>query len=385
MKSKNPVVCVLFVLTMAAAFAASVRVTEATPYFSRKYETECSMCHWHQPKLNSIGKKFQADGYRFSNDEAPDSSFKTINNMPLSVKMEPRFTARNNASASSDFQLHAIELQIGGSLPGGASLFIEKYLEERGEYHNAGDAFVTLALRSGGYVKIGQFKTMSHIPDSERITLSRNIVYDTRTTLGNASNSVRLRDVQRGLEYGQRLSPSTSLTASVFNGNADAAEKSSVADNNDAKSYNVEIVRSFTRTSLGGFYYGGDSAPAASQKNRFSRAGLTAILRPNYDWNIEMIGMAGTDKNLLGDNGSTRVRTRSFSTEADYMIRDGYVAYLRHGQHRISAPGYSASITRESTAGVSWMLSPAQKVTIEYRALTGRSNDGLEMELELNF
>ena len=357
----------------------------ALPYFARKYEADCSLCHWHQPKLNSFGKKFQSNGYRMARDEEPDSSFKTITTLPVSLKMEPRFVARNSAAASSDFQMHAIELQIAGSLPGGGSLMVEKYLEERGDYHNAGDAFVTWPLGNKGSLKIGQFKTMTHIPDSERVTLSRNIVYNTRTSLGGGTNRVRLRDVQRGLEFGTRLATGLDLTASVFNGNADAAETGDVADNNDTKSFNLELVRGFTRSSLGAFFYGGDSAAATAQKNRFTRFGFTALYKPSYDWNFEFIAMAGTDRNLLGDNGATRVRTRAWSAEADYMLRDGLIAYLRHGQHRATASALAPATRRETLLGVSWMLNPTQKITMEYQTLSGKDNDGLEMELELNF
>lgn len=373
-----------FVAVVMWVVASSVQTAQAIPYFARKHEADCSMCHWQQPKLNSFGKKFQENGYRITKNEAPDSSFKSIGNMPLSLKMEPRFSTKNAASASSDFQLHSIELQIAGSLPDGGTVMVEKYLEERGDYHNAGDAFITWPLSDKGTLKIGQFKTMSHIPDSERLTLSRNMVYNTRSSIGGSTNRVRLRDAQRGLEFGYRLAPDTDITASIFNGNGTPAESGNISDNNDTKSFNLELVRGFTRSSLGAFFYGGDSADASSQKNRFYRTGLTAIYKPTYYWNVEIIGMLGKDRNLLGD-GATRATTRAFSAEVDHMLREGLVAFLRHGQHRVTAPGQAAATTRETLLGFSMMLNSTQKITLEYQTLSGQDNDGLEMELELNF
>ncbi|MBI5097243.1 MAG: hypothetical protein HZB32_06365, partial [Nitrospirae bacterium] len=42
---------------------------DAIPYFSRKYNTPCTMCHVQFPRLNPTGMTFKQNGYRLKGEE----------------------------------------------------------------------------------------------------------------------------------------------------------------------------------------------------------------------------------------------------------------------------------------------------------------------------
>lgn len=49
-----------------------VQETQAIPSFARKYKTSCSTCHYAFPKLNSFGKAFKNNGYRYPAGQDPE-------------------------------------------------------------------------------------------------------------------------------------------------------------------------------------------------------------------------------------------------------------------------------------------------------------------------
>ena len=60
--------CFVFVCTAVGLFFS--RSADAIPVFARKYQTACQTCHWATfPALNSFGKAFKDNGYRFPDDD----------------------------------------------------------------------------------------------------------------------------------------------------------------------------------------------------------------------------------------------------------------------------------------------------------------------------
>jgi hypothetical protein len=57
---------------------------QAIPAFARKYNTSCSTCHYAFPMLNSFGKAFKNNGYRFPGGQDPDM----IKEQPVSLGAE---------------------------------------------------------------------------------------------------------------------------------------------------------------------------------------------------------------------------------------------------------------------------------------------------------
>lgn len=63
-------VLMCFVFVSAAAGLFFSRSADAIPVFARKYQTACQTCHWATfPALNSFGKAFKDNGYRFPSDD----------------------------------------------------------------------------------------------------------------------------------------------------------------------------------------------------------------------------------------------------------------------------------------------------------------------------
>lgn len=52
-------------LFLVVSGGMSMRESHGIPAFSKKYRTECVTCHFHFPKLNSLGEAFRKLGYRF--------------------------------------------------------------------------------------------------------------------------------------------------------------------------------------------------------------------------------------------------------------------------------------------------------------------------------
>jgi len=46
--------------------------TQAIPAFARKYHTSCSTCHYAYPELNSFGKAFRNNGFRYPGNQDPE-------------------------------------------------------------------------------------------------------------------------------------------------------------------------------------------------------------------------------------------------------------------------------------------------------------------------
>ena len=58
---------------IAALFLPAVLLSslpaEAIPAFARRYQTSCSTCHVHYPRLNAVGDAFRRRGYQFARDD----------------------------------------------------------------------------------------------------------------------------------------------------------------------------------------------------------------------------------------------------------------------------------------------------------------------------
>lgn len=55
----------LFLLSVVFVIGIFSDKSQAIPYWSRKYKTECHTCHFHFPKLTALGEAFRKLGYRF--------------------------------------------------------------------------------------------------------------------------------------------------------------------------------------------------------------------------------------------------------------------------------------------------------------------------------
>lgn len=58
-------ILLFFILSTICITTINITKTNAIPYWSRKYKTECHTCHFHFPKLTPMGEAFRKLGFRF--------------------------------------------------------------------------------------------------------------------------------------------------------------------------------------------------------------------------------------------------------------------------------------------------------------------------------
>ncbi len=64
--------------------------SSAIPVFARKYKTSCYTCHAGYPTLNSFGKAFKSNGYRWPGGEGADAENTKIEQTPLGAESYKR-------------------------------------------------------------------------------------------------------------------------------------------------------------------------------------------------------------------------------------------------------------------------------------------------------
>jgi hypothetical protein len=176
----------------ACVFAVSLTVSstaEAIPQFARTYNLKCTACHTVPPMLNARGQDFLQRGYRPS----PDSERPIFPTVPLAAWI----TARQEDQLDRNFgegYLPRVELISGGPVPINGliedkfSYFIEWRLvsletrsngrlrDRSGRFE---DAYVNWQATDRFQVTAGQFRSLSQIDVSRRLTVSEPIAFST--------------------------------------------------------------------------------------------------------------------------------------------------------------------------------------------------------------
>lgn len=170
-------------LTVVAALAAcltSVRPVDATPQFTRVYRVDCSYCHSLPPRLNEQGLRFLADGYRLE-------GMPRMTTVPLAVWNTVDLEARYSADLVKGFPSR-VELISVGPIGPHAAYFIEwralsqsiggnrRLLDRSGRFE---DLFIRSSVTDDGNlnVTVGQFRALSQIDVSQRLSLSEPLVF----------------------------------------------------------------------------------------------------------------------------------------------------------------------------------------------------------------
>lgn len=199
------------VLLLALFFSVSISAI-ATPQFARQYNLECSSCHSHVPKLNVFGEEFVANNYRMK-DRDPQSK------IPLSVWLSQLSQTRQNAPDKINSIPNRIEfISAGHDEQTSTSYFIEwralsleilsdgKIRDRSGRFE---DIFVIFELPSDFQLQVGQYRSLSQVDVSRRLSLSEPLVFSSGL-IGTSSSSVRLSSL-RSFSPGGR-SPSIRIT-----------------------------------------------------------------------------------------------------------------------------------------------------------------------------
>jgi hypothetical protein len=185
-------------LVSLVLLAGTTTSASATPQFAREYRVSCSHCHVAPPRLNQVGENFLARGYRF--DDAALASRATV---PLAVWNTFDVEYRRASDLTKGF-FSRVEVISGGPLRWtGSAYFIElralsqqigagnRLLNRSGRFE---DAFVSLPLgsRSGITATVGQFRALSQVDVSRRLSLSEPLAFSTGIPDRRAAQTPRL-------------------------------------------------------------------------------------------------------------------------------------------------------------------------------------------------
>jgi hypothetical protein len=303
-------VLMCFVFVSAAAGLFFSRSADAIPVFARKYQTACQTCHWATfPALNSFGKAFKDNGYRFPDDDEvyvketpvafggegwkrmfPKSIWpSTITSVPpISLQIESNFLVnpKNNKGKTAFDGIGALELLMGGTLGesfswfGAAPLYENEGSTVGSETHVERLYFVyspTLFDKKGLLnVEVGRFEPRA-TPRSQHLSIigTTRYLFSTWSTIP-AANFTTFFPFQNGVElFGGKNGPKGNgglmWAAGVVNGERsgdafgfddfDFPEDENTFDMNNSKDYYARLSYK-----IGGMGVLGGGTVAESQK-----------------------------------------------------------------------------------------------------------------------
>jgi len=156
-------------------------LAEATPQFARTYQVDCSHCHSVPPRLNERGLRFVSAGYRL------DGRVERSPTIPLAIWNTVDLESRHSQEFSKVFPSR-VELISGGPIGQGGAYFAEwralsqsvaadgRLLNRSGRFE---DLYVRLPVSPGGALSLtaGQFRTMTQVDVSLRLSLSEPLVF----------------------------------------------------------------------------------------------------------------------------------------------------------------------------------------------------------------
>lgn len=246
---------------------------QAVPSFARKYEKNCSACHWAFPQLNKAGRMFKEAGYRFPSDAKVAQKISDFLYWDKAAPVSAILVARpydKKASGSDKIRaLHEVEIIFAGVLGKRWSGYFELEAEDEtgfeievapavlGYHHNK--AFNVQATY-GPYMWADSYGLLG---DHFRMTRGHAAVIDQK--FGGADAGGKLRSARQGIAvYGR--------PSSKFFYNAGYSGVAGDAEGVDASNFHGRLALDVTRNvMIGAFAVDGQDESAG---RNFSRVGL---------------------------------------------------------------------------------------------------------------
>jgi len=190
----------------------------AIPAFARKNNISCTACHTAWPSLNSVGRTYKENGYRFSPIQTPQvkitEDLKWDESLPASVLLVARPYDKKGSGEAKVRAIHEAELMIAGPMGEKMSGFFE--LEAEDEVTNdigldAGIHAAQLTYNHApgfnlqfGYQSLLAFDPYLTYSAHTRMTRGHLSVLD--QSFGGADNDARLRDSRQSvIAYGRPI------------------------------------------------------------------------------------------------------------------------------------------------------------------------------------
>jgi hypothetical protein len=173
--------------------------SEATPQFARTYKVDCSYCHSAPPRLNERGLRFVAAGYRVDGEDRSPT-------IPLAVWNTVDLEWRHSAELVKGFPSR-IELISAGPIGHSRAVYFAEWralsqgiggnnrlLNRSGRFE---DLFVRTPLSRGGALSVtaGQFRTLTQVDVSLRLSLSEPLVFSSSVP-GSRASTARLTSLR---------------------------------------------------------------------------------------------------------------------------------------------------------------------------------------------
>ncbi|WP_447974726.1 hypothetical protein [Nitrospira sp. Kam-Ns4a] len=284
-------IAALLLVSIIGVVLATVRESEAIPAWARKYNADCSMCHYPViPRLNSFGQQFRRAGYRMPEEFNKEQDVTKVGDF-LSVRLRTRFGYENKLDRveRTEFTLNDATFFYAGAFTRNFSGFVESEIESTGEIGLVGQLLGVFG-KSDRYVsfRMGQMHTLPRVGLSgfDRPTgISTNPLLSTTLTRAGSIQGANfaLNTDQKGLEIAY-VEGRGRLLAQVLNGvNQNGSGTANKTDVDADKDFQVayEYILDDIASGLTAFYYKGTqpgvaSASAVSQRFNFYRLGLIA-------------------------------------------------------------------------------------------------------------
>lgn len=168
---------------------------EATPQFARTYRVDCSYCHSSPPRLNERGLRFLASGYRIEGEQRAST-------IPLAIWNTADLEWRHSADLVKGFPSRVELISVGPLGNTRAAYFVEwralsqsvgangRLVDRSGRFE---DLFVRVPLTPGPALSVtaGQFRTLTQVDVSQRLSLSEPLAFSS-SVAGRRAAETRL-------------------------------------------------------------------------------------------------------------------------------------------------------------------------------------------------
>ncbi len=265
------------IVLASVVFLGGTFTADAVPAYARKHKAACSVCHSAWPLLNSFGRTFKENGYRFvrqpsvapeSGEIALDDRLALALNLPMSFRVQGRPYVKRSTDSRFDMQVaHEVEVQITDGTAGQITYFANfEAADDAGWTTELADFVAGWHPRAQANI-VGGYGPLTFV-DPYNTFASRRVTQDRPSpNAAGFQSGYRLRDsTQFGSFYGR--AGSLFYSASVGTGAGDAVGA-------DKKDYLVRAAYDLPGgISLGAFSLTGDkelTAPLRTQQ--YSRAG----------------------------------------------------------------------------------------------------------------
>lgn len=406
MNHKLGIVLALILVMVVGVLFTSVHESEAIPAWARKYNADCSMCHYPAvPRLNSFGQQFRRAGYRTPDEFNKDQDVTKAGDF-LAVRLRTRFNYENKEGQieRSEFRLNDATFFYAGAISRNFSGFVESEIDSTGGIELIGQVLGVFG-KPDRYVsfRTGQIHTLQRVGlggFDRPAGISTNPLHSTALTRAGTvikGANFALNEDQKGLEGAYVQGPSR-LLAQVLNGvDETGSGTGGKIDIDPDKDYLVayehildDIASGFTVFYYKGTTHGVASSSAISQRFDFHRYGINANkIFPVWFGFLELQGgYIRSFDNVPAEVGPD-VQSNAFYVESQQYLKGPEITFLERFSFIDPDAARKNTIRKDYTAGIvvpvqTWLRAAAEYTYTDTQA-TGKSDHLVQLELMLNW